>query len=81
VNQDAPPLRLVEGNKIRCPHPRDLKLRPIFAYKTFEISAQFESELNPVLKCPCGHIFSPGVDAETIRRGMQVGERVLAHAA
>lgn len=55
-------------------------MRPIFAYKTFDIAPAFESELNPVLKCPCGHIFSPGVDAETIRRGMRVGEAVASAA-
>jgi hypothetical protein len=74
-------MRLVVGNRIRCPHPRDLQLRPIFAYKTFEVSEDFEEELNIVLKCPCGHIFSPGVDARTIRMGMQVHEAQVAHAA
>lgn len=65
-------MRLLVGNRIRC--PKDRRLRPIPAYKTFEIAEDFESELNPVLKCPCGHIFSPGVDVETIRLGMRVGE-------
>lgn len=76
---ESAPLRLIVGTKIRCPHPQDLRLRPIFAYKSFEVSPEFADELNVVLKCPCGHIFSPGVDAETIRRGMQVG--VAANAA
>lgn len=67
-------MRLVVGNRIRCPHPKDLKLRPLFAYKAFDVTAEFADELNVVLKCPsCGHIFSPGVDTQTIARGMRVG--------
>jgi hypothetical protein len=79
VPADSTPQPLVVGNKIRCPHPDDLKLRPIFAYRAFEVSPDYEAELNVVLKCPCGHIFSPGVDAETIRRGILARE--LAHVA
>ena len=73
------PLRLIEGNRIRC--PRDKRLRPIFAYKSFEQTEEFSDELNVVLKCPCGHIFSPGVDSQTIKAGMLANAAVMAHVA
>lgn len=50
---------LFEGGKLRCPH--DKQLRHITDYMSFDRSDEFVSELNVVLKCRCGHIFSPGI--------------------
>lgn len=72
-------LTLIVGNRLRCPHPNDLRLRPMFAYKAFEISPDFTDDLNIVLKCPgCGHIFSPGANAAQLRRSLLEG---AVHAA
>lgn len=68
-------LRLVVGNRIRC--PKDGILRNMFAYKTFEVVPEFADELNPVLKCPCGHIFSPGSNTDE----MSLKMRAVANAA
>jgi hypothetical protein len=79
VPQDIEHLRLIVGNRIRC--PKDRTLRNMFSYKTFEVEPEFADELNVILKCPsCGHLFSPTVSASTIRRGIQVGE-VVANVA
>ena len=52
---------------MRC--PKDRQLRNVLAYKTFEVQAEFASELNVVLKCPgCGHLFSPGLSETEMRR-------------
>lgn len=49
----------------------------MFAYKTFEVVPEFADELNPVLKCPCGHIFSPGSNTDE----MSLKMRAVANAA
>lgn len=53
---------LYEGGKLRCPH--DKQLRHIEDYISFERNGEFVGELNVVLKCKCGHIFSPGLPDE-----------------
>jgi hypothetical protein len=50
---------------MRC--PKDRQLRNVLAYKSFEVQAEFADELNVVLKCPCGHIFSPGLSEAEMR--------------
>lgn len=50
----------------------------MLAYRAFDMEPGFEDELNPVLKCPCGHIFSP-VDTEALRTGIRL--RGLASVA
>jgi hypothetical protein len=43
-------------------------LRNILAYKAFDVEQEFADELNTVLKCPCGHIFSPGPSSNELSR-------------
>jgi hypothetical protein len=51
---------LFEGGKLRCPH--DKQLHDVLSYKRFDMTREFELELNEVLKCmSCGHIFSPAL--------------------
>lgn len=57
---------LFEGGKLRCPH--DKQLRHVTDYMSFDRSDEFASELNVVLKCRCGHIFSPGVTDDEMKR-------------
>jgi hypothetical protein len=46
-------------------------LRNILSYKHFERVAEYEDELNVVLKCTgCSHIFSPGMSDEEISQAM-----------
>lgn len=56
---------LFEGGKLRCPH--DKQLRHIEEYMTFDRAPEFAGELNPVYKCQCGHIFSPGLTDDEMR--------------
>jgi hypothetical protein len=56
---------LFQGGKLRCPH--DKQLRHIEEYKTFDRNPEFSQELNPVFKCKCGHVFSPGITDEEMR--------------
>lgn len=42
-------------------------LRNILSYKTFEVVAEFSDELNVVMKCQCGHIFSPGLSTSELK--------------
>lgn len=62
---DGDRLRLIEGGRLRC--PKDHQLRNVLAYKPFQIAEEFADELNVVLKCPCGHIFSPGLSSADMR--------------
>jgi len=78
VPEDTASARLIVGNRIRC--PKDRLLRNMFAYKTFEVSPDFADELNVVLKCPCGHIFSPGNIGELRDRIRARGEEVVSAA-
>lgn len=49
---------LFEAGKLRC--PKDKQLRDILSYKRFELSKEFQNQLNVVLRCEfCGHLFSP----------------------
>jgi hypothetical protein len=73
VPEDAVPRKLVVGNRIRC--PKDGILRNMLAYRTFEIVPEFADELNPVLKCPCGHLFSPGPDGAILRERLREAAR------
>ena len=52
------PRPLFEAGKLRCPH--DKQLHDVLSYKRFDITREFEAQLNVVMKCmSCGHIFSP----------------------
>jgi hypothetical protein len=56
-----PTLRLVEGNKLRC--PKCEQLGDLFGdFKPLERSEKYRDELNMVYKHQrgCGHVFSPG---------------------
>ena len=55
---------LYEGGRLRC--PRDKILRDILAYRVFEVSEEFAHELNVIMRCPCGHIFSPALTTDEI---------------
>jgi len=56
--------RLVEGNKLRCPHCEQLG-DPFYHFKPLQFVEQYQRELNRVLqhrrdRGGCGHVFSPG---------------------
>jgi hypothetical protein len=53
------------GGRLRC--PKDKQLRNMLAYKTFEVQEEFADELNVIFKCPCGHLFSPGLSTRELK--------------
>lgn len=60
----------MQGGRLLCPkceHRRD-----ILAFKHFEVVEEYSDELNVVLKCPCGHIFSPGMSDSEISEIMRL---------
>lgn len=63
----------MEGGRLRCPQCKTL--RNILSYKHFERVAEYEDELNVVLKCKCNHVFSPGLSDDEIGRALQVMAR------
>jgi hypothetical protein len=58
--EPADPLRLVEGNKLRCPNCEELG--DLFGdFKPLARSEKYRDELNMIYKCRrCHHVFSPG---------------------
>ena len=50
-------MKLFENGKLRC--PKEKKLRDILEYGRMGVVKEFETELNTILRCVCGHIFSP----------------------
>jgi hypothetical protein len=56
---------LFEAGKLRC--PQDKQLHHIEDYISFDRNVEFAPELNVVLKCRCGHIFSPGITDEEMK--------------
>ena len=69
VPEGVPSRRLIEGGRLRCPHCK--MLRNILAFKAFDVDEEFIDELNTVLKCPCGHIFSPGPSSRELSHMLQ----------
>jgi len=58
--------RLFEAGQLRCPH--DKHLHDLLSYKRFDLPREFETQLNPVLRCGyCSHIFSPHLDDAEMR--------------
>jgi hypothetical protein len=64
VHELAATRRLIVDGRLRC--PKDGALRNVLAYGTFDVVEEFADELNVVLKCPCGHIFSPGFSSDEL---------------
>src|SRR3982751_6705162 len=64
MSASAPKRRLVEGNKLRCPHCGELG-DPLYSFQPLEMSEEFKDELYLVQKHRrdrggCGHVFAPG---------------------
>lgn len=54
---------LFEAGKLRCPH--DKQLHDLLSYKRFDLTPEFETQLNVVLRCLfCSHVFSPHLDEQ-----------------
>jgi hypothetical protein len=52
-----------------CPNCE--KVKNILSYKHFERPAKYQDQLNVVLKCRCGHVFSPGLTDEELGTSMK----------
>jgi hypothetical protein len=57
---------LFEDGKLRCPH--DKQLHDILSFNRFDLSREFQDELNVIIKCSfCGHIFSPALNSHEMK--------------